>query len=162
MDKFIRQLTHDNELFRKQWEWHQIIGLLDKFSHDLPAGEETAFKFKVLDALADYGLAESQPTVDVKIYFLEYVIKKLVDNPSPPLAELVRIFRRVLDATNVFDNWRLVFLRKFYHEFKLGERLSAIPGYRSNRINIRQFNSQPMESFSNGVFISQSTSDTNK
>ncbi|CAF3075045.1 unnamed protein product [Rotaria sp. Silwood2] len=128
MDEFIRQVTHDNELFEKQWP--NIYDRLRKMFNEYEEKHTdiSNFKIKVLDALVDYALAEltndSEPLY-VKVVFIEHTVKLLVNDPLPSLTDLVRILRRILDTNNIFHKWHLACIKTFYYEFQFGKRLSS-------------------------------------
>jgi hypothetical protein len=123
MDEFIRQLTHDNTQFEKQWP--DTFDRLHKLSIDIPEVNQPVFKVKALDALVDYILADNEEVQQIKLTFIEITIKKLIGNPLPSLDELVRIFCRVLDVSNDNNLLNFTFLQKFYFKFDLGQRLVA-------------------------------------
>ncbi|CAF0891470.1 unnamed protein product [Rotaria sordida] len=128
MDEFIRQLTHDNQLFKDQWPniYDQVRKMFNEYEEK--HSDIINFKVKVLDVLVDYALAEStndSEPIDVKIVFIEHTVKLLVDDPLPSLTDLVRILRRILDTNNIFHKWHLACIKTFYYKFKLGERLSS-------------------------------------
>jgi hypothetical protein len=120
MDKFIRQLTLNNELFEKQWPG--TCTQLDKASTSVGAKV-------ILGVLADYVLAESNdsPPSQVKIIFLRKVAKRLVDEKLPiSIDDVVQVFTRVLDAYTT-GGCHLNFLETIYGEFHLDESLYSIP-----------------------------------
>ena len=126
MDEYVRQLTHDNEQFDRQWS--ETFDRLHKLSLDIKHVDKAVWKASVLDALVDYIFVESELPSNpsqVKFSFVKVIIEKFVEDPIPSLADLVRIFRRVLVADNVFDLWHLAFLQAFYRQFRLGEHLSS-------------------------------------
>ena len=126
MEEFIQRLTHDNQLFENQWQitsvqLHTLFKQCKEKHTDIVNVKVTA-----LDALIDYVLTEStngsQP-IDVKFTFIDFVVELFVDDPLPTLTDLVRIFRRILDANNIFNKWHLACIEAFHNKFRLGERL---------------------------------------
>ena len=130
MDKFIQELTHDNDLFEKQWPktFDQLRQLLDdcnKNKIDIPD-----FKVKALNALVDYVLAEaaaSHQPVKFKLALVDVVTRICAEDPLPPFSDLVHIFLRVLDEADIFDMWHINCIEAFYCKFSLGKRLSSGP-----------------------------------
>jgi hypothetical protein len=125
MDEYIRQLTHDNQQFGR--EWPSTFDKLHKLSIDIPEIDQPTFKVKSLEALVDYVLADTEEIAQIKTTFLEITIKKFINDPLPSLDELVRIFCRVLELPNTNHLFNLIFLQKFYSLFRLGEHLSSLP-----------------------------------
>ncbi|CAF3723633.1 unnamed protein product [Rotaria sordida] len=122
MDEFIRQLTHDNEQFEKQWP--DIYNKLNKLLNVNSEIDLLIVKVKSLDALVDYILADTEKVIQIKLTFLDIVIKQCIDDLRPSLNELVRIFCRILDISNTNNLFYLTFLEKFYYKAQLGEELS--------------------------------------
>ena len=125
MEEYLRQLTHDNELFEKSWP--SIFDRVNQLSTGIADVDQMAFKVNTLNALVDYVLADHEPVIPFKITLLEMTMKKALDEPLPSLDELVRVFCRVLEVDDVNDEYNVLFLRKFYYQFSLGECLSALP-----------------------------------
>lgn len=128
MEDFIRKLPHDNQIFEDQWP--DTFSKIDKLfnEHENKNSDVIGFKVKVLDALVDYILAEPITNIEpsyVKLIFVEKIIKALVENPLPKLADLVRIFRRILDVNDIFNDWHLGCIKHFHYKFKLYEKLSS-------------------------------------
>ena len=125
MEEYLRQLTHDNELFETSWP--KVFGELHKLCIDIPDDEQLSFKVNTLNALVDYILVDNEPLITVKVTFFEKVFKEVLDEPLVPLEELVGIFCRVLEVDDVNDEYNVVFLRRFFAQFALGKRLSELP-----------------------------------
>ena len=125
MEEYLRQLTHDNEPFEQSWP--TIFDRLHRLSNDISDDDVMSFKANTLNALVDYVLTDHEPVITLKVTFLETVMSKVSTDPRPPLDELVRIFCRVLEVEDVNDQYHVIFLGKFYYQFSLGERLSALP-----------------------------------
>ena len=54
-------------------------------------------------------------------------MKKFIDDPLPPLEDLVRIFCRVLELKDINNQLNFTFLRTFYYTFRIGGRLASGP-----------------------------------
>jgi hypothetical protein len=121
MDEFIRQLTHDKEQLNNQWP--EIFKTINTLSSGISEND----KVKALDALVDYVLTEAGEVAQIKTSFIEKIIKELMDAPLPSLAELVRIFCRVLEISNTNNSINLIFLKTFYYQFRLAKVLSVDP-----------------------------------
>lgn len=150
MEEYLRQLTHDNEQLATSWP--KVFEQLHKLSIDIPDDEQLSFKVNTLNALVDYVLVDNEPLVNHKVTFLESVLQKVSDKPLIPLEELVRILCRVLDVDDVNDEYNVVFLRRFYFQLALGERLSELPS-----VNLIEsiLTSLQKHSFLNGNFKDQ-------
>lgn len=117
MDEFLRQLTHENDLFEQQWP--------DTFStiDDSSIPNETR---RVLTALVDY-VREDQSASDLKDLLITKVIHRLInDVESIAIDDLVYVFTRCLESKRN-DPLTLHFLTEIYREFELGNRLSTLP-----------------------------------
>lgn len=117
MDEFLRQLTHENDLFAQQWP--------DTFStiDDSSIPNETR---RVLTALVDY-VREDQSASDLKDLLITKVIHRLInDVESIAIDDLVYVFTRCLESKRN-DPLTLHFLTEIYREFELGNRLSTLP-----------------------------------
>lgn len=125
MEDYLRQLTHENELF--QTSWPEIFRQLHQLSVDIPDAEQLAFKVNTLNALVDYILADKEPVTNLKATFIETLLQKVSTEPLVPLEDLVRIFGRVLEVKDINDEYNVVFLRKFLYQFALGARLLELP-----------------------------------
>ncbi len=120
MNNFIRQLTHSNELFEKQWS--DTCTRLDQASTSV--GTKA-----ILDALVDYVLVEpcDPPPNQIKLIFIEKVTKQLATKDSTiTLDDVVTAFTRVLDAYAT-NGLHVHFLKAIYQEFHLCESLYSIP-----------------------------------
>ena len=120
MDKFIQQLTHNNDLFEKKWS--DTCTHLDKASIVVDAK-------LVLDALVKYVIAEPHdpPPSQFKVILVQKVIKRLVDEKLKiSLDDIVQVFTHVLDVY-VTSGLHLNFLETIYREFRLGESLYSTP-----------------------------------
>ncbi|CAF3324886.1 unnamed protein product [Rotaria socialis] len=149
MDKFIRELTHDDELFEKQWPatFDQLRKLYNEY--DEKNIDMSNVKVKILDALIDYAFAESsnhREPISVKFTFIDNVAKTLTDDPLPPLDEMVRILRRILDTNNLFNKWYLACIAVLHYKLKIFERLSST---KSSDLIESIFQSLEKQSFSN-------------
>jgi hypothetical protein len=125
MAEFIRQLPHDNQQLNNQWSG--IFDKLHKLLKDIPEKDLPDAKVKLLDALVDYILADTDEVAQIKQTFVEVTIKTIKDDPLPSLTELVRIFCRVLDIPNTNNLLSLTFLKEIHYKFQLGKRLSVGP-----------------------------------
>jgi hypothetical protein len=123
MDAIIKQLTHDNDLFDKQWP--------NTLTHlqQMPTASNVTL---VMNALVDYVIAEPQnpPPCPNKFLFIRVIVMLLVNNESTVvlddlvLVDLVQAFTRILDASST-DHWHLNFLEATYERFRIGERLCS-------------------------------------
>ena len=128
-DEFLRQLTHDDDIFDKEWSitFHQIDHFFEeslKNSNDI-----ISFKGKTIDAVVDYVLAEPITTTK-PIYTKQLLVEKTLqlcaaDDPFPSLGEIVRSLKRILDLPDIFNEWHLICIRAFHYKFQLCERLSS-------------------------------------
>ena len=134
MDKFFHELTHNNDLFEKQWP--QLSDRLRQLFDDSSSNgnrnqiDIIAFKVNVLNALVAYVLAEpvaSDQPVRRKFTLVDEIAKRCASDPLPSFPDLVHIFQRLLDAADIFDMWHLACIEAFYCEFRLGECLSSGP-----------------------------------
>lgn len=125
MEDYLRQLTHENELF--QTSWPEIFRQLHQLSVDIPDAEQLSFKVNTLNALVDYILVDKEPVTNLKATFIETLLQKVSTEPLVPLEDLVRIFGRVLEVKDINDEYNVVFLRKFLYQFALGARLLELP-----------------------------------
>lgn len=130
MDKFFQQLTHNNNLFEKQWP--QVSDRLRQLFDDSKRNEIDILVFKVnaLNALVDYVLTEpvaSDQPIRHKFTLVDEVTRGCDGDPPPSLPDLIHTFQRLLDATDIFDTWHLACIEAFYSKFRLGERLLAEP-----------------------------------
>lgn len=125
MEEYLRQLTHDNELFEKSWP--STFNQLSQLSQNVSDVDEVSFKVNALNGLVDYLLADHEPMAISKVTFIEVMMNKVLGDPQPSLDELVSIFCRVLEVDDVNDEYNVIFLRKFFYHFSFGERLSALP-----------------------------------
>ena len=117
MDEFLRQLTHENDLFEQQWP--------DTFStiEDSSIPNDPR---RVLTALVDY-VREDQSTSDLKDLLISKVVHRLIsDVESIAIDDLVHVFTRCLENKRN-DPLSLHFLTEIYREFELGNRLSTLP-----------------------------------
>jgi hypothetical protein len=83
-----------------------------------------------LDALVDYVLAESITPVkpiSTKYIFVDLVAELCAREPAPSLPALVRILRRVLDKSDIFDDWHLTLVKAIHHQFNLCQQLALKP-----------------------------------
>ncbi len=120
MDEFIRELTHDNDVFQNQW--NQI----NKSSEGISISIEGK---TVLNALADYVIDEPNDRLpcSIKFDFIKNIIKRIIkENLSIPISDIVQVFLRVLDG---YENgcWHLNFIELIYTEFNLGKCLCSQP-----------------------------------
>ncbi|CAM4838547.1 unnamed protein product [Rotaria magnacalcarata] len=149
MDKFIRELTHDDELFEKQWPntFDQLRKLYNEYEEKNI--DMSSVKVEILDALIDYVFAESSnhsEPIYVKFAFIDNVVKTLTDDPLPPLDEMVRILRRILDTNNLFNKWYLACIEVLHYKLRIFERLSST---KSSDLIKSIFQSLEKHSFSN-------------
>ncbi|CAF4876840.1 unnamed protein product [Rotaria socialis] len=120
MDKFIRQLTHNNEVFEKQWP--EIYTNINKATTSVGAKS-------VLNALVEYVIVEPRdpPPSQMKLVLIQNVIKQLVNEKLPViLDDVIEAFTSVL-AAHITDDWHVNFLAAIYQEFCLGASLYSIP-----------------------------------
>ncbi|CAF4634898.1 unnamed protein product [Rotaria sp. Silwood1] len=128
MDKFIRQLTHDNRAFQDQWpntfdKIHELIDNCEQKNTNI-----LVFKIKALDAIVDYILAEpitSEEPVYVKIALIKLILKFIINDPLPSLTDIARHFQRILDVNNIFNEWYLSCIEAFHYECQLFQGLSS-------------------------------------
>ncbi|CAF5118482.1 unnamed protein product, partial [Rotaria magnacalcarata] len=149
MDKFIRELTHDDELFEKQWPntFDQLRKLYNEYEEKNI--DMSSVKVEILDALIDYVFAESSnhsEPIYVKFAFIDNVVKTLTDDPLPPLDEMVRILRRILDTNKLFNKWYLACIEVLHYKLRIFERLSST---KSSDLIKSIFQSLEKHSFSN-------------
>ncbi|CAF3549097.1 unnamed protein product [Rotaria sp. Silwood2] len=128
-DKFIQQLTHNNETFEQQWcsIAERLENLFNECNQKMK--DIQGHKVKALDALADYVLSDS-PSLkpfNMKFLFIERVAMLCATEPQPVLADLVLILRRILDQPNIFNEWHFSFIEEIYKKFEIGTRLSEKP-----------------------------------
>ncbi|CAF3843939.1 unnamed protein product [Rotaria sordida] len=126
MDKFIRQLTHDDTTFQGQWpnivdKLHELINNCEQKNTNI-----LVVKIKTLDAIVVYILAESitsQTPVYAKIALIKLILEFIINDPLPSLTDIVRHFRRILDVNNIFNEWYLSCIEAFHYECQLFQRL---------------------------------------
>lgn len=127
--EFIRQLSHDDEIFEKEWS-----NTFDRIGRLLEDGLENSddiinFKGKIIDATVDYAVAE--PITSTKpVYTKQLLVEKVLhfcaaDDPYPSLDDIVRHLKRILDLPDIFHEWYVICIRAFHYEFRLCERLSS-------------------------------------
>ena len=131
-EDFIRQLTHDNAQFEEQWSAIcSTMHRLPNYFEENQADAETS-KVKVLDALVDFILAEpiaQQKPSSTKSIFVELLMKACADDPQPPLAELVRLVRRIIDQENIFNQWYWNSIEQFHFKFRFCEALRSAQSF---------------------------------
>ena len=123
MDEFIRQLPHDD--IQLNASWPKLSDAFYKLYIDVPQTEKADVNIRVLDAFADYVLAESGELTNMKSSLVEFIVERLSEVASTSLPDLTRIFCRVLDASEIKDELNLKLLEKIFFRFQLGERLST-------------------------------------
>ncbi|CAF4644317.1 unnamed protein product [Rotaria sp. Silwood2] len=122
MDDYIRQLTHDNKTFENQWpktfdELHKFINNYNESNINI-----LSFKVKILDAAIDYVLSESiisEQPVYAKVVLVRIIIKFVGADQMPSFIDILRIFRRILDVNNIYNQWYLSVIELFHYELQL-------------------------------------------
>ena len=79
-----------------------------------------------MDALVDCILAYSEETIEIKLVFTKTTVERLTNDPKPPLAELVRIFCRVLHVSRINNLLNLTLLEVVYVQFQPCKDLSVV------------------------------------
>ncbi|CAF0846606.1 unnamed protein product [Adineta ricciae] len=117
MDAIIQKLTHDNDLFHDQWQ--------DTFKliHGTPM---TVNSELILNALADYVLKDSSPSIP-KYTLVTMVVRRMIDeNVLIEIEDLVKILVNVINRSKT-DEWSLHLLQTIYVNFQIGEQLNTDP-----------------------------------
>ena len=130
VDKIIRQLPHDNRKFSEQWSTI-LTRLCDSFIESEQRDDDILrVKCRALDALVDYVVADTKTSSEpdsTKVFLVDRVSAFCASGPQPSLAEVVRIFRRILDQPDLFHRYYAETLKTYYHELNLGGSLSEKP-----------------------------------
>ena len=127
VEEFFRELTHDNDLFDQQWS-NVSDRLENVFFDDLHTNKNNpiGFKTKTLDCLVDYILAEPNPS-EKKVYSKQLIVERILqvcaDDSQPPLSEIVRVLRRIIDLPDIYNQWYLTCIQTFQYKFRLYEQL---------------------------------------
>ena len=125
MDAFIRQLTHENRQFDSQWP--DTFTQLQRLSNNVSEEDQPTFKVKVLDALADYILADTEEPSIVKGTFITVTLDNFTKAFPASLPELARIFSRVLKMSRVDQVLHVALLESIFNRCELGTQLSSPP-----------------------------------
>ncbi|CAF3319215.1 unnamed protein product, partial [Rotaria sp. Silwood2] len=76
---------------------------------------------KILDVAIDYVLSESirfEQPVYAKVVLVKIIIKFVGADQMPSFIDIVRIFRRILDVDNIYNQWYLSIIELFHYELQ--------------------------------------------
>jgi hypothetical protein len=142
MDKFIRQLTHDDTELEQQWSQH--FNRLYQESINIPSDERSMYNIRVIEALIEYIQADREEHHENKCQYIRLIIEQSLEPLEVSLVDLIRLFCHAFNLSSITNPLNLILLETFYSKFRLGEQLSK---HTSTNLIVNLFQSFQQQTF---------------